>query len=235
MQVTSNIKGVITRVTRLKDRDIPAALRAALQPAQWKQPAYETAEETLNALADQNQKPFVPQFLKTLLVDVFGTGFFLRLKSPFIGDLTIADYQAARGAVAPSDLGQNLFQRDWDTFKDLMAEWVATEKDKDKRDAGKSDADIGEWLAYEMLAPDGGHTVKHGPNKGRPVREVFLPLITDFLQRKQGMSRLEPAVVDAWLRAVLAAWRLMVHDLFPGKFQAALRSATSELALGGTR
>ena len=236
MVVTSNVKGVIARVSRLRDRDVQEAMHAALRPSNWQQPAYEAAEKTLTALAEQGEQQFIAPFLKTLTAEVFvgwhTPGFVLKMKAPFRMELTIADHQSGRGAVSPSDLGQNLFQKDWDAFKDLMAEWVATEKRKDQRDEGKSDQDIGDWIAYEMLAPDGGGTVRSGKNRGAQVRDVFMPYITDFLKRKQGLSRLPAAKVDAWLRAVLAAWRLMVHDLFPGKFHAALQRARTELALG---
>lgn len=231
MRIDSNLAGVIGRVNRLKNRDIPAAIRSALRPEQWREAARDEAEKTLLALAEPNQRSFIADFLKTLVVDVFGTGFFLRMRSPFYGQQTVSDFQAARSALDPSDLGQNLFMKDVQAFEQLMAEWVADEKEKDKRDDGKTDADIGDWISYEMLAPDGGHVVKHGPNKGRLVRDVFMPHIVEYLQRKQSQSRLDAAVVDTWLRAVLASWRRMVRDLFPEKFRAALHDAAGELPL----
>ena len=230
------MRAVCDRVTRLKNRDIPAAMRTALHPGQWRPLATEEAEKTLTAIAAPNQRQFIGDFIRSIFVDVFApNGFFLRMKSPFHAVQTVADYQAARSAVQPSDLGQNLFTKDVAAFEELMAEWVGTEKRKDRRDTGKSDEDIGNWIAYEMLAPDGGHLVSSGPNKDRPVRDVFMPYIVDFLQRKAAASRLDAAVVDAWLRAVLAAWRRMVRALFPNIFRTALRAEVASLGLGGVK
>ena len=242
MKIESNIGSVMQRVSRLKDRDIPAALKTALHPEQWRELAHKEAERTLLALALPSQREFIREFLQVLTVDVFGTGFSLKMKTPFLGGMTLADYQAAGGVVSPGDLGTNLFEGGLNEFRDLMAEWVAEEKRKDQRDTGKTDDDIGRWLARELLNPDGGHLVRvkdaqgnPQKNAGREVREVFMPYILDYLQRKQSLAQLDAATVDAWLRAVLCAWRGMVRELFPEIFRTALRSQIGELNLGGGR
>lgn len=236
MRIESNISAVIGRVKRLKDRDIPTALRATMRPERWRELAEREARIALRANAQPGQMDFIEGFMDTLLVDVFGgTGFFFRMHTPFTAAQTLEDYRSAREAVSPGDLGLSLFQKDVTAFEQLMAEWVATEKDKDKRDAGKTDEEIGNWLAYVLLTPDGGRLlVKNSDKKeniGRPVRDVFLPYIVDFLQRKAAVARLDAATVDTWLKAVLAAWRRMVSDLFPEMFHRELMTARSELSL----
>ena len=99
---------------------------------------------------------------------------------------------------------------------------------------GKTDEEIASFISYAMFAPDGARlVVQNGPNKGRLVRDVFLPHIEDFLKRKQSSARLSAEVVDAWLRAVLSAWRNLVRDLFPQKFHTELLAVRGELALAG--
>jgi len=225
MRLESNLYGVIARTERLTRRDIPLAMAAAVKPGQWRELAYTEAQRTLLALAEPTQRHFIEAFLRTLTVDVFGTGFFIRMSSPFIAGHTLAEYQAARSAVKPSDLGQNLFQKDIAEFEQLMTEWVETEKRKDRRDQGKSDEEIGNFISFLMLTPS-------PTPREAAARKKLMPHILDFLQRKQGMSRLNPEVVDAWLRGVLAAWRAMVRAHFQDKFRAALRAATTELPLG---
>ena len=227
MRIESNVRAVVARVNRLKDRDIPAALRAALKPEQWHEAARQEAERTLLALADPNQRAFIQDFLKTLMSGVFGNpGFYLRMRSPFNGSQTLVDYQAAHGVVKPSDLGQNLFQKDLQDFQALMTEWVEKEKNKDQRDAGKTDEEIGGFITRIMLTRD--PTIRQAR-----ARAGLLPHIVDFLQRQQAMSKLDAAVVDAWLRAVLCAWRELAHSRFPELFHAALQTSMSELPMEG--
>jgi hypothetical protein len=154
------------------------------------------------------------------------------MNSPFPPDQTLADMAAARAAASPVDLAQNLFLQEVQKVEDWLTQWVEQEKNKDQRDTGRTDEQIAHFIAYVMFTPDGGrYIVRNGPNKGRLVRDVFMPHIVDFLQRKQAGGRLDAATVDAWLRAVLAAWRNMVRDLFPQKFHAELRAVRGELGI----
>lgn len=235
MQITSNVGAVAARLVRLKNRDIPVALRTALAPGQWRELARKEAQAVLTGLAHPEQVEFIGAFVNTLVVDVFGSpGCFFQLRTPFPAAQTLTDYQTARSLIRPEDRGLNLFQKDITAFEQLMAEWVATEKNKDQRDAGKSDEDIGNWLAHVFLTPDGATLRVQNSHKkeniGRPVREVFQPYIEDFLQRKAAADRLDAATVSTWLQTVLASWRGLVRDLFPEIFHRALMAARSELA-----
>lgn len=231
MDIESNISAVVARTQRLASRDIPAALQRALKPSPTLlQQARETAERTLLALAKPNQRAFVPAFLETIVNGIFGTGFFVRMKNPFPTPKSVQDFQAARSAVSPQDLSQNLFLKSVQEFEQMMEEWVATEKDKDQRDAGRSDADIGNFISFVMLTPMGGNLiVRSGPNKGRTVREVLSPHITEFLQRRQSRETLTPGTVDIWLRAVLAAWCALFRRILPERIMVELKAARTEL------
>ena len=49
------------------------------------------------------------------------------------------------------DLSQNLFLGEVQNFEEMLLEWVANEKNKDRRDAGKSDAEIAGLISWIML------------------------------------------------------------------------------------
>jgi hypothetical protein len=66
MQISSNLAGVIGRVQRLRDRDIPAALARTLHPGNWTAAAKVAAEQTLLAIAQPAERQFIPDFIKTL-------------------------------------------------------------------------------------------------------------------------------------------------------------------------
>jgi hypothetical protein len=241
VQFKSNIAAVISRTKRLQSHDIPSAMKRALNKDYWSKQAYAEAEAALNGLANNDQKQFVAGFLATLKsMGLDPAGFVLTMNSPFPPEQTVAGLAANRAAVSPLDLAQNLFLSEVQKVEDWLTEWVATEKDKDKRDAGKTDEEIGSFISYAMFAPGGeklivgpGTKEKPNPNAGRTVREVFTPHITDFLKRKQAAGRLDAETVDAWLRAVLVAWRNLVRDLFPQKFHTELLAVRGELALAG--
>jgi hypothetical protein len=228
MRIESNVSAVAQRVTRLINRDIPLAMQNTLKPALWREPARQEAQRTLEALAEAKDRHFIPDFIRTLQADVFGRGFFLRMRSPFLGVQTLADYQAAKGVVTPADRGLSLFQKDVTAFEELMQDWVREEKHKDQRDAGKSDEEIAMFLSYIMLTPN-------PTARELAARAKLMPHIVDFLQRKQAEARLAAPLVDTWLRAVLCAWRNLVGRLFPELFREQLKAARGELPLGNQK
>lgn len=236
MRLATNLSAVITRVGRLQTHDIPRAVRAALKPEPWHPLAVETAEKALRNLPglDPAHEPFIKDFIATITASAFGEGMRLAMRTPVAlraSDFTVKDFQGAHSAVSGADLNQNLFLKDLVAFEAMMAEWVATEKNKDQRDAGKTDEDIGNFIAYALLTDAGGQmVVKEGKNKGRLVRDVFLPHIVEWLKKKQA-APVAPEIIEAWLRTVLAAWTEMVRAYFPGRFRAALGTARAELAL----
>jgi hypothetical protein len=66
MKIESNISAVIGRIERLKSRDIPQAMA----PARWRELARQEADKTLLAIAEPTQREFIPQFIRTLEVDI---------------------------------------------------------------------------------------------------------------------------------------------------------------------
>ncbi len=77
VRIESNISAVINRTQRLRDQDIPAAMKRTLMPADaqklwpgrpagWLEPAYEEAKATLEAIAKPDEQEYIPGFLNTL-------------------------------------------------------------------------------------------------------------------------------------------------------------------------
>jgi hypothetical protein len=217
MKFETNAGSVRDRIAQLRDGVIPQALNRTLQPERWRALARMEAESTLRAIADPAQALFIPNFISTLIAGMLPDGFWLAMRSPFAMEQTVADFQAARAAVSPKDLGQNLFYQDLQRFDELITEWVATEKRKDARDAGKSDEEIGHFIAYLMLTPT-------PTPRERAAREKLMPHIVDFLQRRQAASRLPAEVVETWLRAVAVAWRIMICAHLPAMLKTELRA-----------
>jgi len=101
---------------------------------------------------------------------------------------------------------------------------VATEKRKDQRDWDKSDDEIGHFMGYLMLTPDGALS-----DKEKAAKKKLWPHIAEYVQRRQTDKRLSPGTANAWLLAVLAAWSTMVRRQFPERFRGHLAAVRSEL------
>lgn len=227
MKLESNIAGVIDRLERLK-RSVPVAVERAVAPANWLDEARAIAERTLLAIAQPKERVFIADFVRTITAEVFEGGFALRMKSPFPPMQTLGQMQALGQAVDPRDLYQNLFLGQLQEFEELLTEWVATEKDKGRKDAGKTDEEIARFISMALIGPE-DLIVRSGKNKGRLVRDVFAPHIAAFLAKKQISNRLSDATVNDWLRLVLAAWRQLVKSQFAPKLRAELGKASGEL------
>ena len=232
MQVESNIQGVIDRLKR-KPRDIRGAMARTLAPAEWEKPLREEAKRTLWALAKPNvglaspEWGFVNAFIETVLVAPFMTGFFARMSNPLPPVLAIEDFMMARGLqmrALNTGSGPTLFSDFLNQFDQMMTDWVATEKRKDRRDWGKSDEEIGHFVGYLMLTPDGNLSEKE-----RAAKKKLWPHISEYIQRRQQEKRLNADTINAWLLAVLAAWSALVRREFPGKFREQLAAVRSEL------
>jgi hypothetical protein len=224
--LTSNIQGVIDRVRR-RPRDIRSALDRTLSPAQWDKSLREEAKRTLWALAKQSEWNFVEPFLQTIMVAPFMTGFFARMSNPLPPVLALEDFMMARGLQTHSlqtGSGPTLFSDFLNQFDQMMADWVATEKRKDARDQDKSDEEIGHFMGYLMLTPDGKLSERE-----RAAKRKLLPHITDYLSRRQAANRLGAETINAWLLAVLAAWSALVRREFPVRFREHLAALREEL------
>jgi hypothetical protein len=233
MILKSNIVGVISRTMRLRNHDIPAAMKASLDISRWETMAFETAEKTLSAIAQPGQEAYVRKFLTTLRGTSLVNGFILQMRTPFGEAMTVEDATRARSVVNPVDrihgpAGGNLFLGSVDRFEAMVTEWVAEEKDKDKRDmyhgAFKPDWEIGAFISWILLAPNPSP-------KRRKAIDALMPHIADFIRRKQEEDRLDVATSEAWLKAVLAAWCKMVRVHFGAIFKAELDKQRSDLAL----
>jgi len=236
MKIESNLNGVIGRLTRTIGQDIPAAMTRALAPDHWRAAARLEAEQTLLALAQLQQREFIPGFIETLTAGVFGNGFFLSLRSPFAPDIP---YHIAPQAQLPG-VGTGTFEAlqippgndAWQDFFQQMVEWVDTVKDWDEaRDGGVKSFDLvaqkADWLAYIMLSPNLSN-VRHDPDRmsEQEARDHLMPHIIKFLQAQAPAKTAGPMdadTIDLWLRAVLAAWREMVCARFPEILRRELR------------
>lgn len=222
MRIESNIKGVQDRLSRYQ-RAIPVAMQRANAAPEWAAEAQELAHKTLTALATPEQKPFIAEFVQTVRHGLWEGGFNLRMRSPFPPATSLAQFQAAGQAVQARDLSQNLFLGEVQNFEEMLLEWVANEKNKDRRDAGKSDAEIAGLISWIMLG-------QHAPGtKAAAAQAKLTPHIADFIARQNQQNRLDAVTVDRWLRAVLQAWRLLVLTQLPQKFKRELRATRGEL------
>jgi hypothetical protein len=220
VKITDNIAGVRDRLRRL-EQNIPVAMQRANALEGWQAPAQAAATAALTALAQPNERKHIAAFVARVVAGVLPNGFSLRLSTPFGAPGTLAGYQAARAAVSPRDLSSNLFLSSVQNFEDQIVEWVRTEKDKDARDAGKTDEEIAGLLSWILLG-------QHDPNsKAARAQAKLTPHIAEYLARQD--DRLPAQTVTLWLRAVLAAWRELVRAEWPVKFRAHLRAMKGEL------
>ena len=218
MVITSNVQGAIDR-TRKRPRDIALAMAATLAPAPWVETLKLEAQRTLWAIAKPAEWQQVKLFLP--IVDKLADGFFAALNNPIPPILSVEDFaivnhmQQTQGRDGQS--GPNLFSGLLNQFDDLITEWVATEKHKDQRDWDKSDEEIGHFIGYLLVTPDG----KLSP-KEKAAKAGFMRHIPQWLEKKQTDKRISDDMVNAWLLAVLAAWRALVVREFPARFAAQL-------------
>jgi hypothetical protein len=216
--ITSNVQGVIDR-TRKRPRDIAAAMAATLLPEAWAETLRLEAQKTLWAIAKPEEWQQVKLFIP--VVDKLADGFFAALNNPIppilgIEDFAIVSHMQAVNA-RDGQGGPNLFSNLLNQFDALVAEWVATEKHKDKRDWDKSDEEIGHFIGYLLVTPAG----KLSP-KEKAAKAGFLRHLPQWLEKKQQSQRISDDTVNAWLLAVLAAWKALVLREFPGRFAAQL-------------
>lgn len=224
MKVNSNILGVIGQLERLQ-RNIPQAVADGLAPELWEDEARDVARAICLALAQGAERAAVPAFVATVMALVLSSagGLLLSANSPESGVQSLGAAAAAQGARSNRDLGLGLFDRPVSEFEELMTRWVAEEKDKDKRDYGKSDEEIGRWIAYLLLTPEGKLSAAE-----KHARDGFMRHIPQWLAKQQG-SGVSEETADLWLRSVLVGWRKMVRVGYPGKVRAILREMATEL------
>ena len=226
LKLESNIQGVIDRMKR-RPRDIRAALAATLSAPAWEAQMQAEARKTIWALASQPEWGFVDSFVSAVLVAPFPGGFFARMTNPLPPVLEVEDFMMARGLQTMAlnkGTGPTLFSDFLNQFDDLMTDWVATEKNKDRRDEGKSDEEIGHFMGYLMLTPNSKLSEKE-----KAAKDKLLPHIADYIARRQKAKRLNADTINAWLLAVLAAWSALVRREFPVRFRAHLRAVQTEL------
>ena len=221
VQLETNIAGVLERARR-RGRDLNLAIDQTLDVAAWREPMRREAQRTLWALAAQEEWAMVDPFMETMFTAVMPDGFFSQMSNPLPPVPGLADFQSAlqtQGAGGPG-----LFSGLLNRFDELMTEWVATEKRKDRRDWSKTDEEIGRWIGYLMLTADSALTPLERDTKGK-----FMPYIVEFLQRRQTAGRMPDATINRWLLAVLAAWQALVKREFPERLRARLEAIRMEL------
>jgi len=171
----------------------------------------EEAKRTLWALAKPNvgialsEWGFVDTFVATVLTGPFMTGFFARMTNPVPRVLEVQDFADARylqTRALQNGTGPMLWSEFVNQFDQMMTDWVANEKDKDRRDYEKSDEEIGSWIGYLMLTPDAKLSAKRSgrvnPVTGKEdmseleAKKSLMPHIVDYLQRRQTDNRGRP-------------------------------------------
>jgi hypothetical protein len=227
--IESNIAGVLERARR-RPRDIREAMTRTLQPEEWLELARLEAQRTLWALAGQDEWRLVDSFLDTVMASGIPAGFILRMRNPIPPVLGVSDFAMARDLQTAGQA--NLFSELANQFDQMMTDWVATEKEKDKRDEGKTDEEIGEWISYLMLTPDSKLSDEpSGPGRvsEREAKRRLLPHIVKYIESRQQEGRLSNETISAWLLAVLAAWSALVRREFAGKLRGHMAAVRQEL------
>jgi hypothetical protein len=244
ISIESNIAGVLERARR-RPRDIREAMQRTLQPEEWLEQAREEARRTLWALAAEprpgmrDERGLVDSFLDTVMASGIPAGFILRMRNPIPPVLGVEDFAMARDLQGGGDLrrqgygGQaNLFSELANQFDQMMTDWVADEKEKDKRDEGKTDEEIGEWISYLMLTPDSKLSAEpSGPGRvsEQEAKRRLLPHIVKYIESRQQDGRLSNETINAWLLAVLACWGALVRREFVGKLRGHMAMVRQEL------
>ena len=235
MKIDSNIQGVLDRLKR-RPRDIRQAMTRALAPAEWDERLRLEAKRTLWALAKPNvglapgEWEFVNAFIQTVMMAPFFNGFLARMSNPMPPVLAVEDFMMARGLqtrAMSQGGGPTLFSDFLNQFDQMMTDWVATEKRKDRRDADKPDEDIGHFIGYLLLTPDANLS-----DQEQKAKAKLLPHLVDYLTRRQTEKRLNAETINAWLLAVLAAWSALVRREFPDRLRAHLGALRADLGLG---
>ena len=234
VKLDSNLDAVLHRLAR-RPRDIRAALQRTLAPAAWEEPLRAEAAKTLWALAKPEEWPFVKGFLAAILVAPWLNGFFARMGNPLPPTLTLLDFQLARDVQQhglEAGRGPTLFSDFLNQFDQLVVEWVATEKRKDRRDWEKSDEEIGQWIGHLLLSSESqlsDQPSAPGRVSEREARRRLLPHLVEWLQKRQAERRLPNETINRWLLAVLAAWSALVRRELPIAFQAHYVAVAAEL------
>lgn len=199
--IDTNLDAVIERTRRLPER-IQGAMHRASLPLRWQDEAREAAEKMLLALASPVDAPHVPLFVRTVVASALpggNAGFVLSMRNPTprVNDLlnNVSRMLSGDNPLRDLQVGANRAM-----LQELILDWVREAKDKDQRDAGKSDEEIAGLISYIMFSP-------RLEERGMEAREALTPHIVDFLREKLIDLRVAPETVDEWLRAVLAAWK----------------------------
>jgi hypothetical protein len=153
------------------------------------------------------------------------------MSNPMPPMLAVEDFMIARGLQTEAlkqGSGPTLFSDFLNQFDQMMTDWVATEKRKDRRDADKPDEDIGHFMGYLLLTPDAKLS-----DKEQKAKAKLLPHLVDYLTRRQTEKRLNADTINAWLLAVVMAWSALVRREFPDRLRAHLGALRGELPLGG--
>lgn len=216
MTIDTNLPHVAAQLASL-ERELPRAVARALRPENWIERAREVAAAVLDGLAAPDEKRFVPSFIQSVRAAVLdgGGGFSLQLdtRNPrafFAVQTALPGLDAGARVITAANVSRA-------ALFDLLHQWVAEEKIKDERDEGLSDQQITERL-WNILFGDGNSAEVDG------ARERLLKHLVPYFAAQMGAFELAPERVDEWLRAVLAAWRVMFNHEIARRVRAELKA-----------
>lgn len=205
------------------EADVWAASQRALAPPFWLATFREAAEQVVFNLADKAHLRFIKDFVYAITAVIFNGELVTQINPPQFSQM--AAQPNLPGSGAPQYDKLEVKRGGWREFLAEVTEWVETEKRWDlERDGEKIRPNIlekADWLAHLMVNPN------PTPEEGQ-ARDALLPHIVEFIQRQHLQDRLPAEVVDVWLRAVIRAWRPLVADIFPHRFQAELAALRSQ-------
>lgn len=156
-----------------------------------------------------------------------------RIRKAFLQPVNSPGFAQGTGSILDDD--ENL-----QSVRAAIMAWVEMEKDKDHRDAGKTDAEIADDIMFIM----GVHQTRapHGDSDlRRDAMERLMPHIEDFIQRASSgqvpgletkvVQTIDDATMTGWLNLVIEAWRARVPEFLREQIEIELEKATAKLKM----
>jgi hypothetical protein len=220
MKFTSNISGVLRHLGRF-EAQLPEALAETTDPKRWLGPLRRVAESALMEVAEPEERAYIPLFLSTMEIAVFGPGMAYEMSNPFVAgkendavskaqgiteglDLrTYGDVKRARRQPLEATPEQALTL---EQVRLAILEWVQLEKVKTEVDAGLSDEEIADRIGWIIGVNPGSHRDRTAnmDNAGAALAAHVQAFMEERSEHRQGLS---PRRIRLWLVAVLNAWR----------------------------
>lgn len=238
--IKTNLPEVITRLRRVRE-SYGAVLLQVVAPGRWIGQLRSVATLTLNALADTEERAMVPAFVDTITAVMTGRNLNATMETPRGGQAaTIRTAVGIAEKFAPPKrprIGIDLLQQATvEEAREAIEEWVNDPDGKDKtREPGDMQAmsQQGQYaneLVERMWWIFGIHPKSLGAaavtSGMQEAIEGVMPHLVEYFNARNP-SKVNPALVDLWLRRVLAAWSSFLEDELPAVIRAEFKGVMS--------